>query len=83
MPTKKNKKSKIPLRAVKAEVNEDLNPFNIARRQFDEAAMYLPNIQNGLGEYLKRPDRLLWVEFPVEMANGSVQTFVGYRVAPQ
>ena len=80
MPTKKSKKRKTPLRAVKAEAMEDLNPFNIARRQFDEAALYLPNIQNGLGEYLKRPDRLLWVEFPIEMANGSVQTFVGYRV---
>ena len=80
MPTKKSKKRKTPLRAVKAEAIEDLNPFNIARRQFDEAAMYLPNIQNGLGDYLKRPDRLLWVEFPIEMANGSVQTFVGYRV---
>jgi len=80
MPTKKVKQSKPPLRAIKAEANEDLNPFNIARRQFDEAVVYLPNIQNGLADYLKRPDRLLWVEFPIEMANGSVQTFVGYRV---
>jgi glutamate dehydrogenase (NAD(P)+) len=80
MPVKKAKKSKPRLRAVKANGAEDLNPFHIARRQFDEAAVYLPGIQNGLAEYLKRPDRLIWVEFPIEMANGSVQTFVGYRV---
>ena len=80
MPTKSAQKSKPRLRAVETEAKEDLNPFNIARRQFDEAAVYLPTLQNGLAEYLKRPDRLLWVEFPIEMANGSVQTFVGYRV---
>ncbi len=80
MPAKKTKKTGPRVKAVKAEAAEDLNPFNIARRQFDEAAVYIPGIQNGLAEYLKRPDRLIWVEFPIEMANGSVQTFVGYRV---
>jgi glutamate dehydrogenase (NAD(P)+) len=59
---------------------EDLNPFHIAQQQFDDAVRYLPAMQSGLSEFLKRPDRVITVEFPIEMANGSVRTFVGHRV---
>ncbi len=58
---------------------EDLNPFHIAQQQFDRAARYLPNIHNGLAEYLRRCQRLLTVEFPIETHDGTVRTFVGYR----
>ncbi len=58
---------------------EDLNPYHIAQAQFDWAARYLPDLRPGLGEYLKRPDRLVTVEFPIQTEDGTVKNFVGYR----
>src|SRR5262245_39896617 len=59
---------------------EDLNPFHIAAQQFDRAAGYLPPSKPGLIDFLKRPRRPVVVEFPVELADGSVRVFTGYRV---
>jgi glutamate dehydrogenase (NAD(P)+) len=59
---------------------EDLNPFHIAEQQFDQAAALLPRLQRGLIDFLKRPSRTVIVEFPVELADGTVRSFVGYRV---
>ncbi len=58
---------------------EDLNPFHIAQQQFDSAVRYLPDLSGGLVEFLKRPDRVITVEFPIETQSGEVRTFVGYR----
>ncbi len=58
---------------------EDLNPFHIAQQQFDNAARYIPELKAGLVEYLKRPNRMITVEFPIETAEGEVKNFVGYR----
>ncbi len=58
---------------------EDLNPYHIAQQQFDNAARYIPGLKAGLVEYLRRTSRLVTVEFPIEMDDGSVQTFCGYR----
>src|SRR5581483_10957900 len=59
---------------------EDLNPYHIAAQQFDRAAQYMPALKRGLIDYLKRPDRSVIVEFPVELDDGSVRMFTGYRV---
>ena len=59
---------------------EDLNPYHISAQQFDRAAAYMPELKRGLIEFLKRPDRTVIVEFPIEMDDGSVQMFTGYRV---
>lgn len=59
---------------------EDLNPYHIARRQFDYAARYIPELKAGLVEFLKRPDRVIIVEFPIQTHDGNVRNFVGYRV---
>jgi glutamate dehydrogenase (NAD(P)+) len=59
---------------------EDLNPFHIAAQQFDKAAAYLPGLKKGLIDFLKRPAKTISLEFPIEMDDGSVQTFRGYRV---
>jgi glutamate dehydrogenase (NAD(P)+) len=59
---------------------EDLNPFHIAAQQFDRAVAHLPQLKQGLIDFLKRPARTVIVEFPVELADGSVRTFAGYRV---
>jgi glutamate dehydrogenase (NAD(P)+) len=59
---------------------EDLNPFHIAAQQFDRAVALLPSLKRGLIDFLKSSSRTVIVEFPVELVNGSVRTFTGYRV---
>ncbi len=59
---------------------EDLNSFHIAAQQFERAVTYMPKLQHGLIDYFKRPNRTVIVEFPVEVDDGSVVTFTGYRV---
>ena len=59
---------------------EDLNPYHVAAEQFDLAASYLPGLKRGLIDCLKRPRRTVIVEFPVEVSDGSVRMFTGYRV---
>ncbi|MCH1570744.1 MAG: Glu/Leu/Phe/Val dehydrogenase [Longimicrobiales bacterium] len=59
--------------------NANLNPFFIAQRQCDAAARYLPQLDPGLLEFLKRPDKLITVEFPIATTSGEVRNFVGYR----
>jgi glutamate dehydrogenase (NAD(P)+) len=58
---------------------EDLNPYHIAQAQFDWARRYLPDWRPGLGEFLKKPKRVLTVEFPIQMEDGTVKNFIGYR----
>ena len=58
---------------------EELNPFVIAQRQCDAAARYLPELEPGLFEFLKRPDKVVIVEFAISTSSGDVSNFVGYR----
>src|SRR5581483_5445439 len=51
-----------------------------AVQQFEQAAVHLPKLQRGLVDFLKRPARTAIVEFPVELDDGSVRMFTGYRV---
>ncbi len=55
------------------------NPFEIAQQQFDIAADIL-NLDNGMRQILRVPQRELTVRFPVTMDDGSVRVFTGYRV---
>jgi glutamate dehydrogenase (NAD(P)+) len=55
------------------------NPFEIAQRQFDNAAKYL-DLKEGIRAKLRVPKRELTVYFPVKMDDGSIQIFTGYRV---
>ena len=58
---------------------EELNPYVIAQRQTDAAARYLPDLESGLLEFLKRPDKVVIVEFAISTTAGEVRNFVGYR----
>ena len=58
---------------------EDLNPYQIAMRQFDTAAEKL-GLDPGLSEVLRRPHRWLTVNLPVKMDDGTISVFEGYRV---
>ena len=64
---------------VPARVFEDLNPFRIAMRQFDNAAERY-GLEPGLREVLRRPRRALSLSLPVKMDNGTVRVFEGFRV---
>jgi len=59
---------------------EDLNPAHIATQQFDRAASYMPHLKKGLIDFLKRPARTVTLVFPIELNDGSVRLFTGYRV---
>src|SRR5688572_11266921 len=50
-----------------------------AQAQYDAAAAYL-DIEPGLREVLRVPQRELVVKFPVKLDDGSVRVFTGFRV---
>jgi glutamate dehydrogenase (NAD(P)+) len=59
---------------------ENLDPIANSEKQFDIAVCYTQKLKKGLVEFLKKPKRINIANFPVEMDDGSVQSFVGYRV---
>ncbi|OGT90288.1 MAG: glutamate dehydrogenase [Gammaproteobacteria bacterium RIFOXYA12_FULL_61_12] len=59
---------------------ENLNPAEISREQFRRANAHLLGLKKGLVDFLNNPKRIISVCFPIEMADGSVRSFVGYRV---
>ncbi len=58
---------------------EELNAFEIAQRQLDEAAEVL-GLEAGLHAFLREPMRELHVTLPVRMDDGTVRVFNGFRV---
>lgn len=57
---------------------ETLNPFEIARKQVKTACDQLKT-DPAVYEILKSPTRVLEVNFPVKLDDGTVKTFTGYR----
>jgi glutamate dehydrogenase (NAD(P)+) len=55
------------------------DPWEMALHQFHAAADYL-SLKRGIRDYLATPHRELVVYFPVEMDDGAVRLFTGYRV---
>jgi glutamate dehydrogenase (NAD(P)+) len=55
------------------------DPFAVAQQQFDTAAEYL-NLDPGIRAILRDVQRVLTVNFPVHMDDGSIRLFTGYRV---
>ena len=62
-----------------ANIQKELNPLANAERQFDEAAARL-NLPEGLKEVIKRPRRVTIVSLPIQMDDGTLRVFTGYRV---
>jgi glutamate dehydrogenase (NAD(P)+) len=58
---------------------EQLNPFEIAKQQFDRAADYL-ELEESLRNVLRSAKRQLIVSIPVRMDGGETKVFEGYRV---
>ncbi|HEV7683507.1 MAG TPA: Glu/Leu/Phe/Val dehydrogenase, partial [Pyrinomonadaceae bacterium] len=65
--------------ATREALAEELNPFEIAKAQFNRAADYL-NLDSSTRNVLSSPKRQLIVSIPVKMDGGEVQVFEGYRV---
>jgi glutamate dehydrogenase (NAD(P)+) len=65
--------------ATKQAFQEQLNPFEIAKQQFNRAADYL-DLDSSMRHVLETPKRQLIVSIPVKMDGGDVQVFEGYRV---
>jgi glutamate dehydrogenase (NAD(P)+) len=55
------------------------NPWKIAQTQFDRAAAYL-DLPQGTLLRLRNTQRELIVNFPVEMDDGHIEVFTGYRI---
>ena len=59
--------------------SEELNPYEIAKQQFDRAADYL-DLEDSMRRVLKQAKRQLVVSIPVKMDSGRVEVFEGFRV---
>ena len=64
---------------VAVQAQEELNPFEIAKQQFDRAADLL-ELDESTRQVLKNAKRQLIVSIPVKMDGGDVKVFEGYRV---
>lgn len=65
--------------ATKQAFQEELNPYQIAKQQFNRAADYL-ELDASIRRVLENAKRQLIVSIPVKMDGGDVQVFEGYRV---
>ncbi len=59
--------------------NENINPLDVAKKQVDLAAEIL-NLESGICELLKVPDRVVVVSVPIKRDNGEIKTHTGIRV---
>src|SRR5438128_2336187 len=58
---------------------ENLNPFEISKQQFNEAADLI-KLDAGIRDVLLTPKRQLIVSIPVKMDNGAIKVYEGFRV---
>jgi glutamate dehydrogenase (NAD(P)+) len=72
--------SQTPTHALPSYLNaEDLGPWGNYLQQVDRVTPYLGSLARWV-ETLKRPKRSLIVDVPIELDNGSIAHFEGYRV---
>jgi glutamate dehydrogenase (NAD(P)+) len=60
-------------------LEQELNPWLAAETRFDQAAARL-GLDDGMRKILSRPARELTVNIPVQLDDGRLQVFTGYRV---
>ena len=59
-------------------MSDEVNPFESMQEQIDDAAVHL-DIDPGVLERLKNPERVLETTLSVEMDDGTIETFRAYR----
>ena len=60
-------------------MSENINAFEMAQAQFDDVAQKL-NLDPYVCEFLRHPMREFKFQIPVQMDDGTMRTFTGYRV---
>lgn len=60
-------------------IQREFNPWLAAEARFDEAAERL-GLDDGLRKILRLPARELMVHFPIQLDDGRLEVFTGYRV---
>lgn len=60
-------------------IRENLNPFENAQKIVKEVCQVL-ELDSNTYELLKEPARVIEINIPIKMDNGSIQVFKGYRV---
>src|SRR5919199_510733 len=60
-------------------LEQELNPWLAAEARFNEAASKL-GLEDGLRKVLKMPAREITVHIPVQLDDGRIEVFTGYRV---
>jgi glutamate dehydrogenase (NAD(P)+) len=60
-------------------MEQELNPWVVAEARFDEAATRL-GLDEGLCKVLRTPAREITVHIPVQLDDGRLEVFTGYRV---
>lgn len=63
----------------KLTLEQELNPWLAAEARFDEAAARL-GLDNGLCKILRLPSKEITVHIPVQLDDGRLEVFTGYRV---
>ncbi len=58
---------------------DEVNPFEAMMSRFDRAAELL-DLEPGIYKILRNPEKQLIVSVPVQLDNGEVEVFTGYRV---
>lgn len=61
-------------------MNDTTNPRVQGTQRMQLAVRYLSSFKKGLIEHLANPRRTIEVSFPIELEDGSVRSFRGYRV---
>ena len=62
-----------------ASIEQELNPWEAQAARFDLAAQKL-NLDPGLWKVLRYPNREIIVHIPIQMDNGEIEVFTGFRV---
>ena len=60
-------------------LDQETNPWRAAEARFDEAAEKL-NLDDGMRKILRSPTREITVNIPVQLDDGRLEVFTGYRV---
>jgi glutamate dehydrogenase (NAD(P)+) len=73
------KKDESTLKLATAAVQDTTNPFQAMIQRFDIAAKII-GLEQDVYEVLKNPSKLIEVNLPIKMDDGSIKVFDGYRV---
>jgi glutamate dehydrogenase (NAD(P)+) len=69
----------MPTGNITVSLDQEINPWEAQNARFDFAARKL-NLDEGLWKVLRSPSREIIVHFPINLDNGQIEMFTGFRV---